>query len=227
VTTTPQLIDDLVRAADPVRPLRPPLVRAGLWLAFAACVLGLVAIVHGLRSDIAARLQEPVFVIGMAGALGTGVLAAIASFRLSLPEASRRWLLLLPAPALGLWLSTIGYGCLTDWVSIGPDGVRIGDAVRCFAILILISVPLWVAMLAMLRYAAFLRPTAVSAMAGLAVAATSMFALSLLHNLEATVMILVFNLGVAGLIAGSCSVAGRSVLTWMALRLAPASFNRP
>jgi len=226
VTTTPQLIDDLVRAADPVRRLRPPLVRAGLWLAIAACVLGLVTIVHGLRSDIAARFQEPVFVIGMAGALGTGILAAIASFRLSLPEASRRWLLL-PVPALGLWLSAIGYGCLTDWISIGPNGVRIGEAVRCFAILILISVPLWVAMLAMLRYAAFLRPTTVSAMVGLAVAAMSMFALSLLHDLEATVMILVFNIGIAGIIAGTCSLVGRNMLTWMALRLGPTPVNRP
>jgi len=226
VITTPQLIDDLVKAADPVRRLRPPLLRAAVWLGFAACVLGLVAVVHGLRSDLAARFHDPVFLAGMAGALGTGILAAVASFRLSLPDASRGWLLL-PAPALGLWLSTIGYGCLTDWISIGPDGLRIGDAVRCFAILIMISLPLWIAMLAMLRHAAFLRPAAVSAMVGLAVAAMSMFALALLHNLEATVMILVFNIGIAGLIAGACSLAGRHMLTFTASRLVPTPINRP
>lgn len=225
MTTTPQLIDDLVKAAEPVRRLRPPLIRAGLWLGFAACVLGLLFVVHGLRSDIAARFSEPVFVTGMAGALATGILAAIASFRLSLPEASRRWLLL-PAPALMLWLSMIGYGCLTDWVSIGPNGLRLGESARCFATLLLISIPLWIAMLAMLRHAAFLRPTMVSVMAGLAVAAMSMFALALIHDLDATIMILAWNIGVGSVIAGTCSVAGRDVLTWMALRLAPAPARR-
>ena len=88
------------------------------------------------------------------------------SFRVSLPEASAGWLLL-PVPALVLWLSSIGYGCLTDWVRIGPDGMRMGEAVRCFATLLLTSVPLSVAMLVMLRFAAYLSPTRVSAVGGL------------------------------------------------------------
>lgn len=225
MTSTQHLIDDLVKAAAPVRRLRPPLLRAGLWLAFAAIVLSLIAVAHGLRSDIAARLHEPVFVLGMVGALVTGILAAVASFRLSLPDASRWWLLL-PVPTLGLWLSTIGYGCLTDWVNIGPDGVRMGEAIRCFATLLLTSVPLSVAMLVMLRYAAFLRPTAVSAMGGIAVAAMTAFALSLFHVLEATMMILVWNVGVTAVIAGIGSLAGRSVLTSLASRLAPAPAER-
>ena len=225
MTSTQHLIDDLVKAAAPVRRLRPPLLRAGLWLAFAAIVLSLIAVAHGLRSDIAARLHEPVFVLGMVGALVTGILAAVASFRLSLPDASRWWLLL-PVPTLGLWLSTLGYGCLTDWVNIGPDGVRMGEAIRCFATLLLTSVPLSVAMLVMLRYAAFLRPTAVSAMGGIAVAAMTAFALSLFHVLEATMMILVWNVGVTAVIAGIGSLAGRSVLTSLASRLAPAPAER-
>ena len=84
----------------------------------------------------------------------------MASFKFSLPDRSRWWMLL-PAPALAVWVSTIGYGCLTDWVSMGPDGVRMGEAVRCFATLLLTSVPLSIAMLVMLRHAALLRPTAV------------------------------------------------------------------
>jgi hypothetical protein len=226
VTSTQHLIDDLVKTAGPVRRLRPPLLRAAMWLAFAAFVLGLIAIAHGLRSDIAVRLHEPVFVLGMTGALVTGVLAAVASFRLSLPDASRRWLLL-PAPALGLWLSTIGYGCLTDWVSIGPDGIHMGEAVRCFATLLLTSIPLSAAMMVMLRYAALLRPTIVSATGGLAVAAITAFALSLFHDLDATVMILVWNVGVAAVIAVVSSLTGRKVLMWTAFRLAPAPVSRP
>src|SRR5256885_12713860 len=50
------------------------------------------------RSDLALRLRQPEFVIGIAASLATGVLAAIASFLLSIPDRSRAWLLL-PLPA--------------------------------------------------------------------------------------------------------------------------------
>ncbi len=217
---TEDLIDKLVDCATPVRRLRPPLVRAGVWLLFAALVLGLIAIAHGVRPDLSERLQQPVFVIGMLGALATGMLAAYASFKVSLPDGSRLWLLL-PIPALVLWVSTIGYGCLTDWVSMGPDGVRLGETARCFATLLITSVPLSVAMLVMLRHAAFLRPTAVSATGGVAVAAMTSFALSLVHDFDASIMILVWNLGSAILIAALAAFFGRAMFTWTASRLMP------
>ena len=215
MTRTPDLIDALVETATPVRRLRPPIVRAGLWLAFAATILGLIAIAHGVRPDFSNCLRQPFFVIGMLGALATGISAAVASFQLSLPDSSRLWIIL-PLPALALWVVTIGYGCLTDWVSIGPDSVRLGEAIRCFATLLMTSVPLSIAMLAMLRYTALLRPLEVSVLGGLAVAAVTAFALSLFHDLDATVMILLWNLGAAALIASLGSFFGRSMLTWMA-----------
>lgn len=224
MTKTPDLIDTLVDCATPVRRLRPPLVRAALWLVFAALVLAVIAVAHGVRPDLAERLQQPIFVTGMIGALATGILAAIASFKTSLPDSSRSWLLL-PVPALVLWISTIGYGCLTDWVSIGSNGVRMGEAVRCFATLLMTSAPLSIAMLVMVRYAALLRPVAVSMAGGLAVAAITSFALSLFHDLDATVMILVWNLGSAALIAGLASVFGRSLLAWIASRLTPTALR--
>jgi len=171
-----------------------------------------------VRPDFSDRVRQPLFVLSMLGALATSILAAIASFRLSLPDSSRLWALL-PLPALALWVATIGYGCLTDWVSMDPDGVHMGEAVRCFATLLMTSVPLSIAMLFMLRYAALLRPLEVSVMGGLAVAAVTAFALSLFHDLDATVMILIWNLGAAALIAVLGSLFGRSMLTWMASHL--------
>lgn len=220
MTETPAFIDALVEGAVPVRRLRPPTIRAALWLGLAALVLVLIGIAHGLRSDFAERLQQPPFVIGLFGTLATGILAAIASFRVSLPDASRWWLLL-PFPALAVWVSTIGYGCLTDWVSIGPDGIRMGEAVRCFATLLMTSVPLSIVLLAMLRYAALLRPTEVSVMGGLGVAAITSFALSLFHDLDATIMILVWNFGSAALIAALGTLFGRRMFRWMATRFMP------
>jgi hypothetical protein len=219
VTTTPDLIDMLVARATPVQRLKP-LVRAGWWLLFAALLLGVIGAFHGLRPDIFECVRQPRFLIATFGALATGVLAAAASFRVSLPDGSRLWLLL-PSPALALWVSAIGYGCLTDWVNIGPDGIRFGEAVRCFTTLLLTSVPLSIAMLVMLCYAALLRATEVSLMGGLAVAATTSFALSLFHDLDATAMVLVWNLGSAAVLASLSALFGKSMFGWTAARLMP------
>jgi Negative regulator of sigma F len=96
-----------------------------------------------------------------------------------------------------------------------------GEAVRCFATLLLTSVPLSIAMLVMLRYAALLRSSEVSLMGGLAVAAMTSFALSLFHHLDATMMILIWNLGSAIMVATLSAVFGRSMFAWMAARLMP------
>ena len=72
MTKTPDLIDALVECATPVRRLRPPLVRAGLWLALAAVILALLAVGHGVRADLVERLHQPVFAVSIAAALATG-----------------------------------------------------------------------------------------------------------------------------------------------------------
>jgi hypothetical protein len=206
--STPELIDTLAARATPVRRLRPPALRAFTWLVFALLILTLIAVSHGLRTDLTERLQQPVFIAGIAGSLLTGVLAAIAAFLLSLPDRSRLWLLL-PLPGLLLWVSTIGYGCLTDWVSLQPDGMQMGEAARCFATLVLTSAPLSLALLVMLRHAAPLGATEVPLTASLAVAAMCASALTLFHELDATVMILAWNFGVAALIVVAGGLIGR------------------
>jgi hypothetical protein len=198
--------------------LRPPVVRAALWLAFAGLVLALIAIGHGVRADLMARLDEPKFVVSMGAALATGILATIAAFMISLPDRSRWWLAL-PLPGLAMWITTIGYGCFADWVSPGPDGIRLGEEVRCLALLVLTSAPLALALAAMLRYAALVRGGAVAMMGGLAVAAITASALSLFHSHDATVLILVWNLGTAAVITGLGSLFGHGMFRWMASRL--------
>ncbi len=206
--TTPQLIELLATGAKPVRRLRPPLVRAASWLMLAALLFGLLAVAHGTRTDLAQQLARPDFALGLAASLATGILAAVAAFFLSLPDRSRAWALL-PVPALLVWISTISYGCLTHWVDVGPDGVRMGEAARCFATLLVTSLPLSLGLFVMLRYAAWLRPTAVTLTGGLAVAAMAATALSLFHNLDATIMVLMWNFGVTVVIVGISYLLGR------------------
>jgi hypothetical protein len=213
VTRTPELIDTLVECGTPVRRLRPPLVRAGLWLAFAGLILTLVIVGHGVRTDLVARFHEPTFVVSITAAFATGLLAAMAAFAISLPDRSRWWLLL-PLPALAAWIATIGYGCFFNWVSIGPNGIHLGDELRCFALLILTGTPLAIALSTMLRYAALLRGSAVGVMGSLAVAAITATALSLFHDHDASAMILVWNLGTAALIVGAGCLFGRRMFRW-------------
>ena len=215
--TTPDLIEALAANLAPVRRRRPPVTRAACWMLLVALLLALLAVSQGIRPDLTQRSRELTFILGMSGALLTGVLAAVAAFMLSLPDRSR-FCLLLPAPALVLWLSTIGYQCLTNWVSLEPNGIHLGETAQCFATLVLTSLPLSLAMLVMLRYAAPLRPIAVTLTGSLAVAAISATALSLFHELDATVMILMWNLGTAALFVGLGGALGGKVFSWAAPR---------
>jgi hypothetical protein len=207
----------LCASATPVRRLRPPLLRAGLWLLLAGIVLLALAAVHGARADLALHLRDPSFAAALAGSLLTGILAAVAAFYLSLPDRSRLWLLL-PAPALALWVATIGYGCLTNWVALTPDGVRLGSTLECFATLVIASLPPAIALRAMLRHTALLDPTIVGIMAGLATAGIAATAMSLVHELDATVMVLVWNLSAAALIVALCGAFGRRIFGWTSPR---------
>jgi len=211
MTGTRDLIDALVDSGGPVRRLRPPVWRAALWLAVAVAVIGLLGWWHGPRGDLADRLRQMGFVTGLAAAALTGALAAVAAFMLSLPDRSRAWALL-PVPAAALWLATVGIGCLTDWVRIDDENFRWGEAVACFGVLVLASVPLSAAMFWMLRHAAVLRPTPSILCGGLAVAALSACALSLLHVFEASAMILIWHFGTVALVVGVDAAVGRRLL---------------
>jgi hypothetical protein len=217
VVTTPELIERLCAGATPVRRLRSPHLRAGLWLLFAGLVLAALAALLGTRPDLALRLRQPAFVAALAGSLLTAVLAALAAFQLSLPDRSRAWLLL-PVPAIALWLATIGYGCLTSWVSIGPGGIRPGSTLECLGTLVLASLPPWAVLLVMLHRTAWLDPSPVALAAGAATAGLAASAMSIVHRLDATLLVLLWNLGAAALIVALGGSLGRRILAWIPAR---------
>jgi hypothetical protein len=220
VITTPDLIDSLVADAAPIRRLRHPVWRAACWLLLAAIIVVLIAVEHGVRADLGERLRQPVFAVTLTFSALTGLLSAIAAFLVSLPDRSRAWLLL-PAPALIAWVSTIGYGCLTDWVALNPAGIETGETARCFATLFLTSFPLSLTLLLMLRYAAALRPTETVMTGALAVAAIAATALSLSHDIDAPVMVRVWNVGIAAALVGLGGAYGSRLLAWVDPRPAP------
>jgi hypothetical protein len=213
VTNTDQLIDTLVERTVPIRRLRPPLVRAALWLAFAGVFIAIIAAGAGIRTDFVQHLREPAFAVTIGTALATGILSTVTVFTISIPGRSQWWLAL-PLPPLAVWMTTIGYGCVARWGSLGTEGFHFGDEWRCIALLVLTSVPLAIALAVMLRYAALLRPGAVAVSGGLAIAAIVAATLPLFHDHDTTAAILMWNLGTAALITGISGLFG-----WMTTRL--------
>src|SRR5271156_6274963 len=115
-----RLVQALGANLTPVRRLAPPGLRLLMWLA----IVGAVALALSTVSDVAAmvrRLMEaPDMWLAAMGSILTAVLAAAAAFQLSLPDRKAAWALL-PLPALLLWISASGMGCLRTWPLAGAS----------------------------------------------------------------------------------------------------------
>jgi hypothetical protein len=207
--------EDLIRklASDlrPVRPARHPAVSTAIWLGAAAAVIVAAVLVSGPRHDLAARLAAGFDMPQILTATATGILAAFAAFQLALPERDRRWALL-PVPATIAWLATMGWGCLQDLVRLGPDALRVGMSLPCLAFIAGLGVPLTVAMLWLARHAAWLRPGPVAALGGLSAAALASVGLSLIHHLDAAVMVLVWHGASVLIVAAVASLLGPQLM---------------
>jgi hypothetical protein len=205
---TEQIIERLVADARPVRRLRPPTLRAALWLLAVAAVAG-VAILLFADLDIAdRRLHDPKLVLEMIATLLTGIAAVVAAFHLSLPDRSPVWALL-PLPFLAVWIASSGYACYRHWINFGPGGFELGESAHCLRFMLAISLPLGVSLLLMLRRAAPLTPVRVAAIGGLGIGAVAAFILQFFHPFDVTFMDLTVHLGTVALVVGVASLIER------------------
>lgn len=211
---TDDLIGRLAADLEPVRPLPSPGWRALRWLALTLAFLGLLVAVEGLRPGIVERLSRIPDLLQWLGSIATGIGAAVAAFHLAVPDRTERWALL-PLPGLALWLSGLGVGCLTDWIELGPGGFRLGTSFGCFAFIVASGVPTVAVLLRMLRYARWVRPEQVVVLGVLAAAALSSAALTLFHDLDSTLMILIWHIGTIALMLALARMFGA---TWFRAR---------
>lgn len=207
---TEALINRLAQDAAPVARVWSPWARSVGFLVFAAGLLGVWGLVHGPRPDLDAKLHDAMFRACLEGSLATGITATLAALMLALPDRSRLWVLL-PVPPGILWLGSVSYGTLMDWVVMTPEGWRAGMAVTTFTTLIIGSVPLSAAMFRLLRHAGRLRPSLALAAAGLAVSAFTAAAISVLHRFDASLLVLAWNLGMTAVVM--------LIETWLGARL--------
>ena len=212
--STEDLIASLSTGLSPVRRLKPPLLRALAWILLATVVIALLVLLRGFRADIGPCLQDPAYLIQVAGAWLTGAAATLAAFEVSLPDRKRSWLLL-PLPFAGLWLSGFAFGCLGDWIAIPAGAPIMADSIRCLETLIMASLPLGLVLWMMLRRARPLRASATAWVGALAVAGFADTAHLLIHVVQASSLVLVINLVPVAIILVIGGILGRRSLAPM------------
>ena len=207
---TDQLIGSLTRGLAPVRPMRPPVLRALLWLG-ATSLIATLAIMHWANLRVfVTRTSEPRLALGAAAMLLTGITAVVAAFYLSLPDRNRLWRYA-ALPPLALWMATSGAGCLAYGVGLGSAGNRLGDSAGCFKFIVAVSVPLAALLYAVLRRARPIEPLPVALNAALGVAALAAFVLQFFHPFDTTVIDLALHLAAVAVVVGLAGASRRAL----------------
>ncbi|NJO33969.1 MAG: DUF1109 domain-containing protein [Rhodospirillales bacterium] len=215
---TDKLIERLVADLKPVRPLWPPWARTALWMGVALPYVTVVVWGKLTMIDPSHAANDVRFMIEQAATLATALMAAIAAFRSAVPGFDKR-ILLLPIAPLGLWLASVGHGCIQDWLRLGVDGLAIRPDWDCLPMAAIIGIIPAVAIIVMLRKAAPLHPRLTLALAALAVASIANFGLQFAHVRDASIMVLVWHLGAAAVLAALGGWLGKRVLRWQPNRL--------
>jgi hypothetical protein len=194
-----RLIDDLAAGLTPVQRLRPPLVRALGWLAVVVAAAVALATIADLPALERRLMATPDMWLAVVGSAFTAILAVIAAFQLSLPDARRAWALL-PLPAALLWVFASGFGCLRAWLVPGTHVADMGETRDCLMFIIGLSVPLSALLIVMLRRACPLQPGLTAAVAGLAAAAAAATLLNFFHPFDAAATDLAVHAGAVALV---------------------------
>lgn len=209
---TQAVIDQLTSRAQPVRRLTSPLRRTLLWALLAAVVIAVLVAHYGLRPGFAASAPRA---IEWVGSVLTALLAAYAVFQISVPGRSPSWAWL-PLPAMGLWLGGLGWGCARELLHSGTAALAFQAASwECAQAITLISLPLGAILLLMVRHAGVVRPAPTAMLAALGAAAMAAAGVSLFHEGESALMVLVWHLGAVTVLSLLCWLFGRHLFGWI------------
>jgi hypothetical protein len=215
---TDELIRRLAADAGTVRRLHAPWLRGLLWLGLALPYVGAVVWWH-LAQPIAPQvLADGRFIVEQAATLATALTAAIAAFGSVVPAFDRR-ALLLPLGPLAVWLVSVGHGCVEDWLQLGAGGLALRADWDCLPAALLIGIVPAAAMLVMLRRGAPLYPRVTLGLGALAVSAVSNLGMQVFHAHDVSIMLLVWHLGGAAVLALLAGALGDRILRWRHGRL--------
>lgn len=212
---TDSLIDQLARRAKPVRPLASPLLRTFAWAVAAIALVALVAASMGWRPGLSTQMAQAPKLLEWIASLLTGLLAAYAVFQISVPGRSPSWAWL-PALPLAVWLASIGWGCLADFNQMGWAAFAYeSHSSECARAITAVSIPLGITLLVMVRHAGAVKPAPTAMLATLSAAAMASAGVSLVHEGETSLMVLLWHLGVVALLSLASLAMGRRLFSWI------------
>ncbi|MFP4003194.1 MAG: NrsF family protein [Alphaproteobacteria bacterium] len=207
---TDALIRRLVDQSGRVGRLPPPWKRALLWLGWSLPWVAFVVLIMGVRPDLVQKLSDSRFLLEQIAAFAAALLAGFAAFCAVVPGRPR-WLLLLPALPIAVWLGSLGQGCIQAWMGgnlvFGVDWV-------CFPSIAFVGAVPALLMAFMLRRGAPLYPHLAVALGGLAAAALGNVGLRLFHPIDASLMVLVWQFGSVALMTALAGCIGPLVHHW-------------
>lgn len=177
---TDELIETLAQDAKPVRPLAPPLLRAGLLLAVLFAAMGALVAFGGHVEETLAHLARMPFTLELIGAVAAGVGAIIAAVMLSIPGRARAWLYL-PLPGLALWLAGGGLECYRQMEELGYVPTTLFASQDCFIFIVSAGLPAAAAAYIFLRRHLSVDAVRVAALAGLGAALLAAALLQFIH----------------------------------------------
>src|SRR6478735_2562162 len=215
MTDTQQLIERLAGRAQPVTPIGSPLKRTAAWALAAAILIALVSTSFGVRPHMWKTMTSPGEAIEFIGSILTGLCAAYAAFQISVPGRSGSWAWL-PVLPLALWLAGIGVGCVGGFEAMGLDAFGLQThSGECARAILVMSLPLGLVMVLMVRHAGVVRPAPTAMLAALSAAALSSAGVSLFHNGETSLMSLLWHGGAVAILSLASLGMGQRLFAWI------------
>ena len=215
MTDTRDLIERLAGRADAVKPIGSPLRRTAIWTVLAAALIALVSTSFGVRPHLWQTMTSPGEAIEFIASVLTGLCAAYAAFQVSVPGRSGSWAWL-PVLPLALWLGGIGVGCIGEVEAMGMAALGFQThSGECARAILVMSLPLGLVMVLMVRHAGVVRPGPTAMLAALSAAALSSAGVSLFHHGETALMSLVWHGGMVAAISLASLAAGERLFAWI------------
>jgi len=217
-TQTERLIEALAARAEPVKRLPHPAWRALIWMTLASASVIAIVLYWGVRSDLAQKLGEPRFVIEVAAALLTSMMAAAAAFCSGCPGRPL-WERFAPLPFLVVWLASLGAGCWTFLTSSAATSQAFGIDLTCSQLILVLSLAPAAIMFVMIRRGAPIAPLTTAGLGTLAATALAAVGLRFFHAQDTSLMLLVWQFGTVLVLTAAGALIGQWLQPWQHPRL--------
>lgn len=184
-----------------------------LWLTVSVPWAAFVVGAMGIRPDLALKFEDTRWVLEQAAALTPAVMAAMAAFCAGVPGRPQ-WEHALPASPLLVWLGLLVDGCLSIWMASGLAGLSFAQDWECLPAIVIVGFVPAIAMALMLYRTAPMAPMLSVGLGGLAAGALGNFGLRLFHMQDASLLVLVWQLGTVALLTAISASLGRRIVRW-------------